>query len=106
MPQTSKRRRRASAQRTPRGCRKLFDLLSDYLDGRLETTPCARVSRHLGGCAPCREFLSSLIRTVETCRRYRPSRLRPQAAARARATLLAEYRCVCLRPDRHREQES
>jgi anti-sigma factor RsiW len=45
-------------------CRELFARLSEYLDGELDPAPCAALEGHLADCAPCREFLESLRRTV------------------------------------------
>jgi hypothetical protein len=75
----------------PRRCRQLFALLSDYLDGRLETPQCDELERHIHRCDPCQEFLVSLKSTVEACRRYQLDNLSPERATRMRRTLLAEY---------------
>lgn len=85
--------RRPPKRATPRPgrCKKLFAELSDYLDDALDETLCDELERHLAGCQPCQAFLSSLERTVEKCRRHRPARMAPRAAARTRRALLAEY---------------
>jgi RNA polymerase sigma-70 factor (ECF subfamily) len=45
-------------------CRELFERLSEYLDGELESGICAETETHLEDCPPCRDFLESLRRTV------------------------------------------
>lgn len=45
-------------------CRELFARLSEYIDGELDASLCSGVETHMGDCAPCRDFLESLRRTV------------------------------------------
>jgi anti-sigma factor RsiW len=45
-------------------CRELFEKLSEYLDGELDSAWCTEAEAHLADCPPCREFLESLRRTV------------------------------------------
>lgn len=45
-------------------CRELFGHLSEYLDGEIDPGVCARIDEHMADCAPCRDFLDSLSRTV------------------------------------------
>ena len=58
-------------------CQQVLARLSDYLDGDLDTEAMAEVERHLQGCLPCLAFADALQRTIELCRRYRPS-VRPR----------------------------
>ncbi len=44
------------------------NLASDYLEARLEAAPKAQFETHLEDCAPCRELVADLRRTVELCR--------------------------------------
>src|ERR1019366_3357909 len=53
-----------------RRCKRIFAMLSDYLDGALPVRDCRELERHLEGCRPCIAFLESLKTTVEACRRY------------------------------------
>lgn len=46
-------------------CRELFAKLSEYLDGEIDAASCAEVDAHLEDCAPCKDFLESLRRTVQ-----------------------------------------
>jgi len=45
-------------------CKKIFEKLSDYLDGELPADLCERVDDHMADCPPCQAFLESLRRTV------------------------------------------
>jgi anti-sigma factor (TIGR02949 family) len=45
-------------------CRELFARLSDYLDGEIGAEDCAHIEAHMDSCAPCRDFLEALRRTV------------------------------------------
>jgi len=85
-------RQRKRTRRKPRRCKKLFAELSDYLDGSLDESLCGELEKHIGGCQPCKTFLDSLEQTVERCRRHRPRRMNPRAAARIRTSVLADYR--------------
>jgi len=49
-------------------CRRIFALLSEYLDAELPGDTCEEITAHLQGCPPCVEFLESLRKTVELCR--------------------------------------
>ncbi len=73
-------------------CKKIFALLSEYLDRKLPAGNCTEIEKHMNGCAPCRAFLQSLERSVALCRGYRGDRLNPRAAARTRRLLLAACR--------------
>lgn len=73
-------------------CKEIFALLSDYLNVELPPDACREIETHLNGCAPCVEFVESLRKTIELCRRYRPSELPSPLGDSARAELLAAYR--------------
>jgi predicted anti-sigma-YlaC factor YlaD len=45
-------------------CRRVFERLSEYLDGELTEELRRRIEGHMDGCRPCRLFLESLERTV------------------------------------------
>jgi len=53
---------------SPARCKAMFAELSNYLDEQLDDSLCEELERHLGGCEPCRAFLSSLEATIEQCR--------------------------------------
>jgi len=46
-------------------CMKIFERLSEYLDGDLEEELRSRIDGHMGDCPPCTVFLESLRRTVD-----------------------------------------
>ena len=73
-------------------CKEIFALLSDYLNLELPPDACAQIETHLAGCAPCIEFAESLRKTVELCRRYRPTELPEKLGEQARKELLQAYR--------------
>lgn len=45
-------------------CRDLLSSLSDYIDGELDETLCARIERHMEGCENCRIVVDTLRKTV------------------------------------------
>ena len=73
-------------------CTEVFALLSDYLNLDLPPDACAQIETHLAGCPPCIEFVESLRKTVELCRRYRPAELPEAIGKQAREQLLEAYR--------------
>jgi anti-sigma factor RsiW len=60
-----------------RRCKRLFAMLSEYLDAELPVKNCRELERHLKGCEPCVAYLESLKATVEACRRYRVPKVPP-----------------------------
>ena len=71
----------------------MFAALSDYMDGALDDSLCAELEKHLRGCVPCENFLSSLEQTVAQCRSV-DSGCKPKTASKMRKKLLAEYQRV------------
>jgi RNA polymerase sigma-70 factor (ECF subfamily) len=43
-----------------RDCKAMFAELSNYLDDELDDSLCEELEKHMGGCEPCKAFLSSL----------------------------------------------
>jgi anti-sigma factor RsiW len=83
-----------------RRCKRIFALLSDYLDGVLPVGDRRELERHLEGCKPCIAFLESLRTTVEACRRYSQNEMRnrpPQLPPEMRARLVASLRPESIR---------
>lgn len=72
-------------------CKRIFALLSEYLDAQLPAETCEEVAAHLSGCPPCVEFLESLKRTIQLCHEYRPGELPSPLSQQAREELLAAY---------------
>lgn len=56
---------------TPEECKQIFALLSEYLDGELPPGVCENLERHIGECPPCVEFVKSLRKSTELCRRLK-----------------------------------
>lgn len=73
-------------------CREVFSQLSDYLNFELPPDACQEMESHIARCPPCIEFVESLRKTVELCRRYPPTELPDPLAKDARAQLLEAYR--------------
>ncbi len=76
----------------PRDCEELFARLSAYLDGELSSEARTEIEEHLCGCPPCIEFVESLRRTVDLCRRFEPAESPGPVSAAAREQLLAACR--------------
>jgi len=75
-------------------CKKMFALLSEYLDLDLPAGTCKEMEAHIAGCAPCAAFTESLRKTIELCRSYRPQELPDPIARDARQKLLEAYQKV------------
>jgi len=72
-------------------CKEIFAMLSDYLNLELPPDACKDVENHLAGCAPCVEFVESLRKTIELCRRYEPAEIPAPLASTARSELHTAY---------------
>jgi RNA polymerase sigma-70 factor (ECF subfamily) len=68
-------------------CKRIFALLSAYLDGELPSSNCRELERHLQGCKPCIAYLESLKTTIQACRKYEVRQI-PRPSPRVRAALL------------------
>jgi RNA polymerase sigma-70 factor, ECF subfamily len=78
-------------QRRPAHCKAMFAELSNYLDEQLDPSLCEELERHLGGCEPCRAFLSSLEATIEQCRTFPAECPTSKKVVRLRKQLLKNY---------------
>jgi RNA polymerase sigma-70 factor, ECF subfamily len=81
----------AASEPRPGRCKAMFAELSNYLDERLDDSLCAELERHLDGCEPCKEFLSSLQATIEQCRKLPVERPNGRKAAKLRKEILKNY---------------
>jgi len=72
-------------------CRRIFALLSEYLDAELPAETCDEIEAHLSDCPPCLEFLESLRRTVELCRSLEPGEMPAPLSEQVRAELRQLY---------------
>lgn len=75
-------------------CKEIFAELSAYLDADLPPDACTGIEQHLAGCAPCIDFIHSLRKTVEICRRYEPGELPEPLSRTAREQLLGAYQSM------------
>jgi anti-sigma factor RsiW len=74
-----------------RRCKRVFAMLSEYLDAELPVKKCDELERHLKGCKPCLAYLESLKNMVEVCRRYKVQTI-PPPSKKVRESLLAALR--------------
>lgn len=72
-------------------CKKMFALLSEYLDMELPAEACEEMDAHIAGCEPCAAFTESLRKTIELCHEYQPKELPGPMACDARRKLLEAY---------------
>jgi len=50
-------------------CKEIFAKLSEYLDRELPDNLCEEMDAHIQDCPPCVEFVKSLEKTVDLCRK-------------------------------------
>jgi len=81
----------AASEPRPARCKAMFAELSDYLDEQLDDSLCAELEKHLDGCEPCQEFLSSLQATIEQCRKSPAECPNEKTAAKLRKQILKNY---------------
>jgi RNA polymerase sigma-70 factor (ECF subfamily) len=77
---------RASPQPSAR-CKRLFALLSDYIDQQIDPSFCGRVETHLGDCSPCKAYLASLEETTRRCQRHCTEEVKAKVRAQVRDLL-------------------
>ncbi len=75
-------------------CKRLFAMLSEYIDHELPASQCDRIEKHMSGCHPCETFLNSLEDTVRRLRQTRGATADPRTKAELRARVLQEYERV------------
>ena len=72
-------------------CKKMFALLSEYLDMELPAEACKEIDSHINGCEPCAAFTESLCQTIALCREYQPKEVPGPIARDARQKLFEAY---------------
>jgi RNA polymerase sigma-70 factor (ECF subfamily) len=82
------------AEPRPARCKAMFAELSNYLDERLDDSLCEELEKHMEGCEPCQEFLSSLRSTIEECRKSPADFLNSKRAAKLRKQIVENYRRI------------
>jgi len=73
-------------------CREVFALLSEYLDVELPPEECSRLREHIERCAPCVEFVESLKKSIELCRKFQPDAVPGPLPEATRQELLAAWK--------------
>lgn len=69
-------------------CRDLVEMVTDYLEGVLDSASTARVRAHLAGCPACADYVEQMRTTAGLAGRLRDDELPPQL----RDGLLAAFR--------------
>jgi anti-sigma factor RsiW len=59
-------------------CRELVELVSDYVEGRLDRLTLARFEEHLAECPPCVRYIEQLRHTIEALGHLPPEPLAPE----------------------------
>lgn len=75
-------------------CQRILQFVSEYLDNELPSTHCSEIESHMRDCARCQAFLSSLKKSIQLCREYRPLEPAPPLSPEARRNLLETYRRI------------
>jgi len=73
-------------------CPRIVSLLSDYLDGRLQSDVCADLEKHLSGCPECTAFVSTFRSTIALLQSLEEQDLPEELRLRLRAFLDANCR--------------
>jgi anti-sigma factor RsiW len=73
-------------------CRKVTDLLIDFVDGTLSDDQQSLLQRHLCGCVPCAIYMHTYHETIRITRHLPDEPLPAEFAARLKA-MLNEARC-------------
>jgi predicted anti-sigma-YlaC factor YlaD len=68
-------------------CQEVVELVTDYLEGALDTELTARFREHLRGCPHCTEYLDQVRRTIRSLGHVPVDALPPETVA----GLLAEF---------------
>lgn len=76
----------------PANCKAMFAELSDYLDEQLDDSMCAELEKHMGGCEPCKAFLSTLESTISSLRNSAAHSPNPKLARKLREDVLSSYK--------------
>jgi anti-sigma factor (TIGR02949 family) len=48
-------------------CKRLWESLSDYIDGELSEELCQKIEQHLAGCEHCRVVVDTTNKTITLC---------------------------------------
>ena len=72
----------ASASRPELQCRRIAELLGDYLEGTLSKRTAELLEWHIDGCAPCVAFINTYRGTVNATRTLRDVAMPPELKTR------------------------
>ena len=64
------------------GCRRIAELLGDYLEGTLPKQTAERLEWHIDGCAPCVAFINTYRGTVNATKTLRDVEIPPELKTR------------------------
>ena len=79
-------------------CREIVEVMTDYLEHKLERAERLRFERHLVQCPPCRDYLAQLRTTVDQVGRLRAHE--SEVPAETRAAMLDAFRSYRRAPRR------
>ena len=68
-------------------CRKVTEILIDYVDGTLSTEDRSLLERHLCGCVPCAIYMHTYHDTIRLTRALPNEPLPPEFAARLKSMI-------------------
>ena len=60
-------------------CQELVELVTDYLEGRLDAEDRARFEEHVGECGPCVVYIEQMRQTIAALGRLPAETVSPQA---------------------------
>ena len=80
----------ASPSRPELECRRIAELLGDYLEGTLPKRMAELLEWHIDGCAPCVAFINTYRGTVNAARTLREVTIPPELKNRLLAVLRAK----------------
>ena len=72
------------------GCRQVFELLSEFVDGELSHSERETLARHLDACPPCEEFLKTFQAARTLCREALLEKMPEELKERLRTFLSRE----------------
>jgi anti-sigma factor RsiW len=70
-------------------CRRIAELLGDYLDGTLPKETFELIEWHIEGCAPCVTFVKTYRGTIDAAKKLREITIPPELKQRLLSVLRA-----------------
>jgi RNA polymerase sigma-70 factor (ECF subfamily) len=74
----------------PSHCLEMFEKLSEYIDGELDSATCNELERHAETCIPCKICLMTLKKTVSLCKSAKGEEPVPATLSRKMKALIKE----------------